>query len=206
MKSVKLNDADAELILALYEDEMQEVEEYLRRLKDSVANLINQMAPKQTDTIKVPKKRGRKPNKSAKNKQSVEVTAEPKKRGPKPKAVISPVSEIIPAEVKPRGRKAKAKVEPSVENIPAEVKTRRRKSKAEPAIENVPAEVKPRGRKSKATNETMAVTEETLKPAAKVTKKRKASPKNKAKKAAKKIAVKKEVAAVQEAPQEPVTE
>ena len=198
MKSVKLNDADAELILALYEDELQEVEEYLRRLKDSVANLINQMAPKQNDAKKEPKKRGRKPNKSAKNKPSVEVVSEPKKRGRKPKVVVSPVVETIPVEVKIRGRKAKA--EPAIEITPVEVRTRGRKAKAkaEPAIENIPVEVKPKGRKTKIKVEQVA--EETAKPAVKLPRKRTAPSKGKAKRPAKKTAVKKEAPAVQETP------
>jgi hypothetical protein len=101
MKTLKFNEEEIDLLVALYEDELKEAESYMDKLQQTLNKLKKQVEPAEVEPVSTGKKRGRKP------KSQSEVTmpiVEKKKRGRKPK-VQSEEPKLIFG--KKRGRKPK---------------------------------------------------------------------------------------------------
>ena len=61
MNTIKFNDEEVDFLRTQYQAELEETEKYLAHLKGLIKKLGTQKPQKVTETIKVPKKRGRKP-------------------------------------------------------------------------------------------------------------------------------------------------
>lgn len=143
MKNIILDDAELDLLLSMYQDELVEAENYIVILKKTLAKLKKERSNK-VDPEKPAKKRGRKPSVKPLESKPVEVKPleAPKKRGRKPKAVKSEVITILESIVKDK-KEAKVKA-PKVVKAPKAAKVKAVK-------EVVKAEPKKRGRKPKQT-------------------------------------------------------
>ena len=91
MKTIRLSDKEIDFLSALYEDEIQQTENYVDQLKQILAKLGKKVESGITGIKVEPKKRGRKPGTKKAAEKPVKV---PKKRGRKPgKKVVKPEPE-----------------------------------------------------------------------------------------------------------------
>lgn len=103
MKTVKFNEEEIELLVALYEDELKEAGSYIDKLQQTLGKLKKQAESVTTEPGRTGKKRGRKPKKQL---QALKpVTG--KKRGRKPKVQEASKPEVGKAEVKKASKKKK---------------------------------------------------------------------------------------------------
>ena len=105
MKTVKFNEEEVELLVALYEDELKEAGSYIEKLKQTLTKLKVQAETAEPEPGKTGKKRGRKPK--VQPKELKPYTG--KKRGRKPKIQEAPMPEVVKAVVKKAAKKKKAK-------------------------------------------------------------------------------------------------
>jgi hypothetical protein len=121
MKTVKFNEEEVELLVALYEDELKEAETYIDKIRQTLGKLRKQAEIVPTGTVKPGKKRGRKPKNQARAPKPV---ATGKKRGRKPKVQVATaepmVAEVKKAVKKKRTRKSKkhAILKPKTPKVP----------------------------------------------------------------------------------------
>ena len=111
MKTVKFNEEEVELLIALYEDELKEAESYIDRLNQTLSKLKEKSKIETTEAPKTGKKRGRKPKVQA---DVVKPIYTGKKRGRKPKVqevtTLDSALEVKKTGKKKRGRKPKNQV------------------------------------------------------------------------------------------------
>jgi hypothetical protein len=96
MKTVKFNEEEVELLVALYEDELKEAGSYIDKLQQTLSKLKKQAESAKAEPTRTGKKRGRKPKNQPRELKPIGG----KKRGRKPKAhklpnVQIPVTEEI---------------------------------------------------------------------------------------------------------------
>ena len=114
MKTVKFNEEEVELLIAIYEDELKEAESYLDKLAQTLGKLKKQAESARPEPSGTGKKRGRKP----KQQLTAQKTAtEGKKRGRKKKVQAASLPEPIKAAAKKsvkkkRPQKSKKRVAP----------------------------------------------------------------------------------------------
>lgn len=101
MKTVKFNEEEIELLVALYEDELKEAGSYIDKLQQTLGKLRKQAESAKSEPARTGKKRGRKPKKQL---QEVKPVTGGKKRGRKPK-----VKDAAKPEVNVAARKARKK-------------------------------------------------------------------------------------------------
>ena len=96
MKSIKFDDSEMELLISMYEAELQEAEDYIVILNKTLSKLRQQSQVVDLKAEKPAKKRGRKPaeKKVAKTEQNI-VPAAPKKRGRKSQKAQQEVLNIL---------------------------------------------------------------------------------------------------------------
>jgi hypothetical protein len=106
MKTVKFNEEEVELLVALYEDELKEAETYIDKIRQTLGKLRKQGETVSAGPAKTGKKRGRKP----KNQPLAPKPAGPgKKRGRKPKVQAVAITESILAPVKKAAKKRRTR-------------------------------------------------------------------------------------------------
>jgi hypothetical protein len=105
MKTVKFNEEEVELLVALYEDELKEAGLYIDKLKQTLNKLRQQAETAKAEPVRTGKKRGRKPKIQAA--EAKPVTG--KKRGRKPKVQEAVKPLIVKAEVKKATKKKKGR-------------------------------------------------------------------------------------------------
>jgi hypothetical protein len=105
MKTVKFNEEEIELLVALYEDELKEAGSYIDKLQQTLSKLKKQAESARVEPVRTGKKRGRKPKK--------QLLAKPatggKKRGRKPKVQEAPMPDAVKVAVKKVARKKKVR-------------------------------------------------------------------------------------------------
>jgi hypothetical protein len=106
MKTVKFNEEELELLIALYEDELKEAGAYIEKLEQTLDKFKRQAASVQPAPSKTGKKRGRKPKKQV---QQRKPSVGGKKRGRKPRVQEAAKPEPVKAAVKKTVRKKKAR-------------------------------------------------------------------------------------------------
>jgi hypothetical protein len=106
MKTVKFNEEEVELLIALYEDELKEAGSYIDKLQQTLNKL-----KKQADSVKeVPARTGKKRGRKPKSKIQVQKPATTgKKRGRKPKIQEAAKPEVAKVEVKKTAKKKKVR-------------------------------------------------------------------------------------------------
>ncbi|MCX6246261.1 MAG: hypothetical protein NTW10_00875 [Bacteroidetes bacterium] len=104
MKTVKFNEEEVELLIALYEDELKEAGAYIDKLRQTLDKLKKQAESTKPEPARTGKKRGRKPGKQV----SKPATAG-KKRGRKPRVQVASKPEVVKAEVKKAVKKRKVR-------------------------------------------------------------------------------------------------
>jgi hypothetical protein len=104
MKTVKFNEEEVELLIALYEDELKEAGAYIDKLQQTLAKLKKQAESVKPEPARTGKKRGRKPGK-----QVPKPAVAGKKRGRKPRVQEAPKPEVVKADVKKTVRKKKVR-------------------------------------------------------------------------------------------------
>jgi hypothetical protein len=106
MKTVKFNEEEMELLVALYEDELKEAGSYIDKLQQTLSKLKKQAESAKVEPTRTGKKRGRKP----KNQPLEPKPANNgKKRGRKPKGQQAPKLELAGVEVKKVTKKKKVR-------------------------------------------------------------------------------------------------
>jgi hypothetical protein len=128
MKTLKFNEDEIDLLVALYEDELKEAGSYIDKLKQTLNKLKKEVVPSEVEPVKTGKKRGRKPKIQS---EVLMPIVEKKKRGRKPKIKFEEPKLIFG---KKRGRKPKILQEYSplvtmVETTGSSRKRKARKSK-----------------------------------------------------------------------------
>jgi hypothetical protein len=113
MKTVKFNEDEVELLIALYEDELIEAGSYIEKLQLTLSKLKNKAEVK-AESVKTGKKRGRKPKVQL---LAIPPAPEKKKRGRKKKiqgdSLIESITAVAKKNVKKRRtRKHKKSVTP----------------------------------------------------------------------------------------------
>ena len=103
MKTVKFNEEEIELLVALYEDELKEAGSYIDKLQQTLGKLKKQAESAKTEPVRTGKKRGRKPKKHLQPKPATGG----KKRGRKPKVQEAPKPEVVKVVVKKASKKRK---------------------------------------------------------------------------------------------------
>jgi|GEM_PF-1797344 hypothetical protein len=91
MKTLKLNEEELELLIALYEEELKEARGYIYELQKTLVKLKNQIEIAGTEPAITEKKRGRKPRIQSREPKPISG----RKRGRKPKSlheVLMPIS------------------------------------------------------------------------------------------------------------------
>ena len=106
MKTVKFNEEEIELLIALYEDELKEAGSYIDKLQQTLSKLKKQAESAKAETVRPGKKRGRKPKKQVREPKPA---TGGKKRGRKPRVQEAPKPEVIKVEVKKATRKKKVR-------------------------------------------------------------------------------------------------
>jgi hypothetical protein len=129
MKTLKFNEEEIDLLVALYEDELKEAGSYMDKLKQTLAKLKKQAVTTELEPVSTGKKRGRKPK--IHSEEPMPIIVEKKKRGRKPKI---PFEESKLIFGKKRGRKPKILQEYTplvtmVENTSSPRKRKARKTK-----------------------------------------------------------------------------
>ena len=110
MKTVKFNEEEIELLVALYEDELKEAGSYIDKLQQTLSKLKKQAESASTEPVRTGKKRGRKPKKQFQPKPATVG----KKRGRKPKVQEASKPEEIKAVAKKASRKRRKIRKPKV--------------------------------------------------------------------------------------------
>jgi hypothetical protein len=106
MKTVKFNEEEVELLVALYEDELKEAESYIDKLHQTLSKLKKQAESVGVTPTRTGKKRGRKPKNQL---QEQKPATNGKKRGRKPKIQQAPKPESAKVEVKKVAKKKKVR-------------------------------------------------------------------------------------------------
>jgi len=106
MKTVKFNEEEIELLVALYEDELKEAGSYIDKLQQTLSKLKKQAESAKVEPVRTGKKRGRKPKSKLQGPKSA-IGA--KKRGRKPKVQEAQKPEVSKMEVKKTARKKKVR-------------------------------------------------------------------------------------------------
>ena len=106
MKTVKFNEEEVELLIAIYEDELKEAEIYMDKLAQTLGKLKKQAEIARPESGGTGKKRGRKP----KQKLQVQKPAkELKKRGRKKKVQAVSIPGPVKAEIKKSAKKKRTR-------------------------------------------------------------------------------------------------
>lgn len=105
MRTVKFNEEEIELLIALYEDELKEAGLYTDKLKQTLNKLKQQAETAKAEPVRTGKKRGRKP----KIQTAVAKPVTGKKRGRKPKVQEAAAPVALKADVKKAPRKKKGR-------------------------------------------------------------------------------------------------
>jgi len=106
MKTVKFNEEEVELLVALYEDELKEAESYIDKLQQTLSKLKKQAENVKAEPTRTGKKRGRKPKNQPREQKPA---TNGKKRGRKPKVQQAPKPELAKVEVKKVAKKKKVR-------------------------------------------------------------------------------------------------
>ena len=106
MKTVKFNEEEIELLVALYEDELKEAGSYMDKLQQTLGKLKKQAETAKAAPARTGKKRGRKPKKQV---QAPKTATAGKKRGRKPRVLEAPKPEVAKVEVKKTVKKKKVR-------------------------------------------------------------------------------------------------
>jgi hypothetical protein len=106
MKTVKFNEEEIELLVALYEDELKEAGSYIDKLRQTLAKLKKQAESAKAEPTRTGKKRGRKPGKKIREPKPA---TGGKKRGRKPRIQEAPKPEVVKVTAKKATRKKKAR-------------------------------------------------------------------------------------------------
>jgi hypothetical protein len=104
MKTVKFNEEEVELLVALYEDELKEAGSYIDKLQQTLSKLKKQSESAKAEPTRTGKKRGRKPKNQSREPKPA---TGGKKRGRKPKGQQAPKPEVAKVEVKKVAKKKK---------------------------------------------------------------------------------------------------
>ena len=104
MKTVKFNEEEIELLVALYEDELKEAGSYIDKLQQTLSKLKKQAESAKAEPTRTGKKRGRKPKNQPREPKPA---TGGKKRGRKPKVQEAPKPEVAKVEVKKVAKKKK---------------------------------------------------------------------------------------------------
>ena len=104
MKTVKFNEEEVELLIAIYEDELKEAEIYMDRLTQTLGKLKKQAELVAVESAPTGKKRGRKPKKQVKAQKPAK---QGKKRGRKKKVEVASLPEPVKVEKKKKAGKKK---------------------------------------------------------------------------------------------------
>jgi hypothetical protein len=122
MKTVKFNEEEIELLVALYEDELNEAGSYVDKLQQTLSKLKKQAESAKGGPARTGKKRGRKPKNQI---QAPKLATGGKKRGRKPKVQEAPKLEVAKVEVKKVVKKKKVRrpkkqvvPKPKAQNLP----------------------------------------------------------------------------------------
>ncbi|MCX6244727.1 MAG: hypothetical protein NTU98_08480 [Bacteroidetes bacterium] len=110
MKTVKFNEEEVELLIAIYEDELKEAEIYMDKLTQTLGKLKKQAEIAVRESAPAGKKRGRKPKKQL---QAPKPAKQGKKRGRKKKVVVASLPEPVKAEKKKKVIKKKRARKPA---------------------------------------------------------------------------------------------
>ena len=106
MKTVKFNEEEIELLVALYEDELKEAGSYIDKLQQTLSKLKKQAESAKAEPTRTGKKRGRKPKNQL---PGPKPATGGKKRGRKPKLQEAPKPEVAKVEVKKAVKKKKVR-------------------------------------------------------------------------------------------------
>jgi len=122
MKTVKFNEEEIELLVALYEDELKEAGSYMDKLQQTLNKLKKQAETVKGVPVRTGKKRGRKPKNQV---PEVKPVTGGKKRGRKPKVQEASKPEVVKVAVKKavkkrktRKNKARVAAKPRVQKVP----------------------------------------------------------------------------------------
>jgi hypothetical protein len=113
MKTVKFNEEEVELLIAIYEDELKEAEVYMDKLAQTLGKLKKQAEVAKPVAAGTGKKRGRKPKQQPQVQKSAEPTG--KKRGRKKKVQAASLPE--PVKVAPKKAAKKKQVRKSRKKV-----------------------------------------------------------------------------------------
>jgi hypothetical protein len=97
MKTVKFNEEEVELLIAIYEDELKEAEIYMDKLAQTLGKLKKQAATARPESAGTGKKRGRKPKQKIQVPKPAKVV---KKRSRKKKVEVASLP--IPVKAEPK--------------------------------------------------------------------------------------------------------
>lgn len=127
MKTVKFNEEEVELLIAIYEDELKEAEIYMDRLTQTLGKLKKQAEIAAGESAPAGKKRGRKPKNQV---QEQKPGKQGKKRGRKKKVAVASLPVPVKAEKKKKVAKKKRASKPKrrVVSKPAVQKTAKAES------------------------------------------------------------------------------
>ena len=106
MKTVKFNEEEIELLVALYEDELKEAGSYIDKLQQTLTKLKKQAESAKAEPTRTGKKRGRKPKKQLREPKPA---TGGKKRGRKPRVQEAPKPEVVKVVVKKTAKKKKVR-------------------------------------------------------------------------------------------------
>jgi hypothetical protein len=131
MKTVKFNEEEVELLIAIYEDELKEAEIYMDKLAMTLGKLKKQAESARSEAPKKGKKRGRKPKQQL---QAPKPAVAGKKRGRKKKVQVASLPEPVKKEVKKAPKKRRAR-KPAKRVAPKPVVQKPVKTETPPAPE-----------------------------------------------------------------------
>lgn len=106
MKTVKFNEEEIELLVALYEDELKEAGSYIDKLQQTLTKLKKQAESAKAEPTRTGKKRGRKPKKQLREPKPA---TGGKKRGRKPRVQEALKPEVVKVIVKKTAKKKKVR-------------------------------------------------------------------------------------------------
>jgi hypothetical protein len=106
MKTVKFNEEEIELLVALYEDELKEAGSYIDKLQQTLSKLKKQAERAKGEPARTGKKRGRKPKNQI---QAPKPASGGKKRGRKPRVQEAPKPEVVKVVVKKVAKKKRVR-------------------------------------------------------------------------------------------------
>jgi hypothetical protein len=135
MKTVKFNEEEIELLVALYEDELKEAGSYIDKLQQTLNKLKKQAESANAEPTRTGKRRGRKPKKQVREPKPV---TGGKKRGRKPRVQEAPKPEVVKVIVKKAAKKKK--VRKPIKRVIAKPKAQRILNVEKPVTEEVKPE------------------------------------------------------------------